>query len=604
MTEDPLTTARQRLVPGEPGEGGYRTLVPADGEQHVLRDDLADRALQPAWHRSARPLLVIAQLSDTHVMDHQSPGRVELLDRYSDPDSPLRANVGIVGTYRAQELFTYQVAAAMVRAVREIRSAPLSGAPIDLAVLTGDATDNCQHNELRAYIDLLDGAQVLPDSGDPQRYEGVAGPEVEDERYWHPDGGEPDLPRSRYGFPDVPGVLTAMRRAFRGPGIGVPWYAVHGNHDNMLQGTVPPEGWLHDYPVGAVKYVTPPDGIDAGDALRRFDASDPAALAELASGPRLAVTPDPDRVPVTRASHVHEHFRTSGTPVGHGYTRRNADEGTAYYGFDHGVVRCLVLDTVNPHGGWQGSIDATQLGWLAAELTACAARPVVLFSHHPLETFVNDRRPPGADRRILAGELRDLLLTHPCVVAWVNGHTHVHTVTAIREDGYPGGFWQVTTASHIDWPQQARIIELLETDHGLAIACTVIDSAAPASYRNGDQADPAGPGRLAALARELAANDWQVRDLITADGGAGAGTAADRNVVLAIEWPRPQRRQRELPGGHAVQRERRRQPQVGVAVAGHAGPGGVGADDRHVRGQFPVQRGEVVNRLQRPGGQR
>jgi hypothetical protein len=244
-------------------------------------------------------------------------------------------------------------------------------------------------------------------------------------------------------------------------------------------------------------------------------------------------------VPVTRAIHVREHFRTSGRPAGHGYTRRNAGEGTAYYGFDHGIVRCLMLDTVNPHGGWQGSIDATQLGWLAAELTVCAGRPVLLFSHHPLETLVNDRRPPGADRRVLAGELRDLLLAHPCVVAWVNGHTHVHAITAIRQDGYPGGFWQVTTASHIDWPQQARIIELLETGRGLAIACTVIDSAAPASYRDGE--DTAGPAELAALARELAANDWQVRDLITSDGGAGAGTAADRNVVLAVDWPRPQR---------------------------------------------------------------
>ena len=72
----------------------------------------------------------------------------------------------------------------------------------------------------------------------------------------------------------------------------------------------------------------------------------------------------------------------------------------------------------------------------------------------------------------------------------------------------------------------------------------VIDSAAPASHSASqgvglaDQADQADPARLAALARELAANDWQVRDQITADGGAGAGTAADRNALLAIEWPR------------------------------------------------------------------
>ena len=124
-------------------------------------------------------------------------------------------------------------------------------------------------------------------------------------------------------------------------------------------------------------------------------------------------------------------------PAGHGYTQRNADEGTAYYAFDHGLVRCISLDTVNPHGGWQGSLDATQLGWLEAELTACADRPVVLFSHHPLETLINGTRPPGADRRILAGELRDVLLGHPCVIAWVNGHTHEHKITAIHADRPP-----------------------------------------------------------------------------------------------------------------------------------------------------------------------
>ncbi len=73
----------------------------------------------------------------------------------------------------------------------------------------------------------------------------------------------------------------------------------------------------------------------------------------------------------------------------------------------------------------------------------------------------------------------------------------------------------------------------METDDGLALCCTVLDSTAPAQFTGSLESSD-----LAALARELAANDWQLRMLINSDGGAGAGTPADRNVILPIAWPR------------------------------------------------------------------
>ena len=237
---------------------------------------------------------------------------------------------------------------------------------------------------------------------------------------------------------------------------------------------------------------------------------------------------------MAREEHLAAHLATGGRPSGHGYGINNLAAGICYYAFDVGErVRVIVLDTVNPHGGWQGSLDEAQFSWLGDQLRTAADRRVVLFSHHPIETLINERAPDGY-RRILAHELTRLLLANPCVVLWVNGHTHRHLVTPIcREDGSVG-FWQVTTASLIDWPQQSRIIELIESDDGsLAIVCTVLDTAA------GAVPDPVAddPVTLAGLSRELSANCWQTRSQIWS-GDGGAGTPLDRNVVLTLP-PRP-----------------------------------------------------------------
>jgi hypothetical protein len=137
--------------------------------------------------------------------------------------------------------------------------------------------------------------------------------------------------------------------------------------------------------------------------------------------------------------------------------------------------------------------------------------------------------------RVLGPQVRDLLLRFPNVVLWVNGHTHRNTVTPYRRaaGSIPGGFWEINTAAHIDWPQQARVVEIADNRDGtLSVFGTLIDHAAPRHYGSA----PREPLALASLSRELGANDWQnATPTATEDGRRGA--IEDRNVELLVPAP-------------------------------------------------------------------
>jgi len=141
--------------------------------------------------------------------------------------------------------------------------------------------------------------------------------------------------------------------------------------------------------------------------------------------------------------------------------------------------------------------------------------------------MTNELVAAGEAPRMLGPQLVELLLRHPQLLLWVNGHTHRNSVTA-HAAASGGGFWEVTTASHIDWPQQVRSIEIADNRDGtLSIFGTMIDSAAPAVWDGSLDSTLA----LASLSRELAANDPQV------DANEHRGDAADRNVELLLPLP-------------------------------------------------------------------
>lgn len=490
-------TTRRTIRRAESQALGWRELEDAPGEPH-LESTLGGQVLACIWH-----------LSDLHICDAESPARLEYLDRYSDPDSEFREEIGDIGTYRPQEILTVQVATAMIETVNSHATAPVSGAPINVVLITGDVTDNAQINELSWYQGVLEGGTISPRSGDESisSWVGASDAATWDERYWHPDGPpdglEPDRPSRVYGYPRIPGLIEAARRDVVSPGLVLPWISVYGNHDGLLQGTVAPTPALDDLAVGDVRIT----GLPAGRTPRDYDLSLAIAMNGPADYPHDQTSPR-QRIPADarRAFVSPEDFSRTTSP-------ENSESGRPknYFVREVGELVILSLDTVNPHGGWQGSIDSDQCAWLVQQLEEYRDRYIVIASHHPSPCLTNHFAPPGTTPRVLGRELVEILLSHSNVIAWIAGHVH-HHACLWHHDG-DRGFWEITTSSLIDWPQQGRILEFIRVDEGglpeIAIVSTVVDHNGPA---RADYQSLESPVALASISRTLAANDYRLRD--------------------------------------------------------------------------------------------
>ena len=91
-----------------------------------------------------------------------------------------------------------------------------------------------------------------------------------------------------------------------------------------------------------------------------------------------------------------------------------------------------------------------------------------------------------------------------------------------------GGFWEITTASCIDFPQQQQLIELVDNRDGtMSVFTTAMDHASDAVWAAGDYSQRG----LASLSRQLSANDWVEFPAMR------LGSALDRNCELLLDAP-------------------------------------------------------------------
>ena len=523
-----VLTTQRRLGAGsvlrEGSRAPYREVAELEGEPHMVRRELVGDSNQGSV-KPKRAITAIGHITDLHVTDVQSPARFEFVNReWEDPRFR-----ELLTMQRPHETLNVHAIDAMVRTLNGIDAAPVTGRPIALVAMTGDSIDNTQRNELDNFLALFDGGTVETDSGAPG-YEGVQAIGWPDDVCWKPDGADGgDVFRRELGFPQVPGLLEMAIQSFQATGLRRPWLGCYGNHEEVCQGVGIVTPALARAMAGSRKPLALPHGVDRDKALEMFVQRPEFFM----TGPFLDVTADPARRPITRTGFVEAHHQSGR----HGFTDENRSNGTAYYVRDTRNVRFITLDTVCAAGGADGGIDPPQLHWLERRLeevhssfrsrdgsivgTRHDDRLVVVLSHHGFDTLAN----PRVERR--CDELLELLLRFQNVVLWLNGHIHANRITPRADRPGAHGFWEVTTSSIVDWPCQARLVELFDAGDGLlAIACTMVDHEGTIRRGAADLPD------LAGLHRELAGNVP-----FNGFGSWRPGTPLDRNAILLLRAP-------------------------------------------------------------------
>ncbi|MGZ7167568.1 MAG: TIGR03768 family metallophosphoesterase [Halobacteriota archaeon] len=439
-------------------------------------------------------LLSFFTISDIHITDKESPNQLIYLQRLH-PTLPVGASLhsGIMP-------YTTHVLDAAVQTVNALHKQN----PIDFGLSLGDACNSTQYNELRWFIDVMDGKVITPSSG----------------AHLGADAIDYQKPYTAAGLDET-----------------IPWYQTLGNHDHFWIGSIPVDYSLRK---DLRQSYIADEVFAAGDVLRDrtkinsrecymgvLDGSTPygdlikaGPVENFSSAPKVVA--DPDRRSLLRTEWMNEFFNTSSSPVGHGFNVSDANNGFACYSFvpkSTVPIKVIVLDdtqkedddSIDIHG--HGFLDQARWTWLKKELADgdAAGQLMIIAAHVPINVEVTAPNSqmgwwPNPQNAVTLPNLIAELQSHPNLLMWVSGHRHLNTVKAfISPDPVNApekGFWQVETPSLRDFPQQFRTFEIyLNSDNTISIVTTDVDPAVK-------EGTPAATSRKYAIAATQIVGTW------------------------------------------------------------------------------------------------
>jgi metallophosphoesterase (TIGR03768 family) len=507
IASDVQTTTQRTIVP-EPtpttainlweiskySQYGYGNWTYGPGLPYNKRLDLMPASYSGSAVTRIMKLLNFFTISDIHITDKESPNQLIYIQRLH-PNLPIGTSLcsGVM-------LYTTHVLDAAIQTVNALHKQN----PLDFGISLGDAINSTQYNELRWYIDVIDGKVITPSSG------AHLGAETID-----------------------------YQKPYQAAGLdkSIPWYQTLGNHDHFWMGSIPVDyslrkdlrqSYVADEVFATGDVLRDPREINNRDYyVGVFDGSTPYGNIKYAGPVKDFKTPpkvaaDPDRRSLLRTEWMQEFFNTSTLPIGHGFNLTDVENGFACYSFvpkSNIPLKVIVLDntqqedsgSVDIHG--HGFLDSARWDWLKKELAdgSAAGQLMIIAAHVPIGVEVtapNSEMGWWTDPQnaVTLPDLIAELQSHPNFIMWIAGHRHLNTVKAFVSPDPVGapekGFWQVETSSLRDFPQQFRTFEIyLNSDATISIMITNVDPAVL-------EGTPAATSRKYAIAAAQIAGTW------------------------------------------------------------------------------------------------